>query len=204
MAAPARFVGLGDSYTIGTSVGAEQRWPNQLVRRLGPDRLELVANLAINGSAASDVFREQVPDLARLRPDLVTLLVGVNDVVRRVPEASYREALARIVDAIRGLDPAPAIVAVTTPDYTVTPAGGAFGDPTQQSHAIRRFNAILAEEAASRDIPVADIYEASLAAGVHASLVAMDGLHPSGAQYSRWVDLIAPVVEALLVGRLSS
>jgi lysophospholipase L1-like esterase len=201
MAAPARFVGLGDSYTIGTSVGAEQRWPNQLVRRLGPDRLKLVANLAINGSAASDVLREQVPDLAGLRPDLVTLLVGVNDVVRRVPEASYRETLRRILDAIGGVVPAPAIVAVTTPDYTVTPAGGAFGDPTQQSHGIRRVNAILGEEAAARGIPVADIYEASLAAGVHASLVATDGLHPSGAQYGRWVDLIAPVVEAVLAAR---
>ena len=29
-----RYVALGDSYTIGTSVGEEDRWPNQLVRRL--------------------------------------------------------------------------------------------------------------------------------------------------------------------------
>jgi lysophospholipase L1-like esterase len=29
-------------------------------------------------------------------------------------------------------------------------------------------------------------------------LVADDGLHPSGAQYARWVDRIAPVVEALI------
>jgi hypothetical protein len=30
--------------------------------------------------------------------------------------------------------------------------------------------------------------------------VARDGLHPSGVQYSGWVDLIAPVVERLLAG----
>src|SRR5947209_4240983 len=130
-----RFVALGDSYTIGTSVGAEQRWPNQLVRRFD-GRLELVANLGVNGAAASDVLRDQVPHLARLQPDLVTILVGVNDVVRRVPDGTYRSTLARILDTVIALEGPPAIVAVTTPDYTVTPAGGAFGDPTTQSHAI--------------------------------------------------------------------
>jgi hypothetical protein len=36
-----RFVALGDSYTIGTSVGVAARWPNRLVDRL--PELELVA-----------------------------------------------------------------------------------------------------------------------------------------------------------------
>ena len=39
-----RYVALGDSYTIGTSVSAAERWPDQLVARL--DAIELVANLA--------------------------------------------------------------------------------------------------------------------------------------------------------------
>ena len=57
VAMPIRYVALGDSYTIGTSVDAGERWPDQLVARLArpgsPDEpvfaLELVANLAVNG-----------------------------------------------------------------------------------------------------------------------------------------------------------
>jgi lysophospholipase L1-like esterase len=33
---------------------------------------------------------------------------------------------------------------------------------------------------------------------VEPDLVADDGLHPSGIQYARWVDLVGPVAENLL------
>jgi lysophospholipase L1-like esterase len=45
---------------------------------------------------------------------------------------------------------------------------------------------------------VPEIYDISQAAATDRSLVAADGLHPSGAQYALWVDVIAPVVEPLL------
>ena len=40
-----RYVALGDSYTIGTSVAEDERWPNQLADRI--DEIELVANLGV-------------------------------------------------------------------------------------------------------------------------------------------------------------
>jgi lysophospholipase L1-like esterase len=43
-----------------------------------------------------------------------------------------------------------------------------------------------------------DVFEMSQEAAHDRSLVADDGLHPSGKQYERWVDVIAPVVENLL------
>ncbi len=42
-----RYVALGDSYTIGTSVPPAERWPERLVAAVGPPDapwLELVAN----------------------------------------------------------------------------------------------------------------------------------------------------------------
>lgn len=41
-----RYVALGDSYTIGTSVNDGERWPNQLVARLADTDVELAGNLA--------------------------------------------------------------------------------------------------------------------------------------------------------------
>ena len=191
-----RYVALGDSYTIGTSVRAEDRWPNQLVARV--PRLQLVANLGVDGFTSADVIEVELPQLPALRPGIVTLLIGVNDVVQGVPEATYRGNVAHILDALVGHVGAGRVVLVTTPDYTVTPAGADYGDPATQSAAVRRNNAINTELAEARGISVVDIHDLSLLAATDRSLVANDGLHPSGAQYALWVERIVPVVSGAL------
>jgi lysophospholipase L1-like esterase len=57
---------------------------------------------------------------------------------------------------------------------------------------------IFAEVLCAREIPVADIHDVSLAAAHDPSLVAADNLHPSGRQYTLWLDRIVPVVRELL------
>ena len=197
---PVRYVALGDSYTIGTSVAASERWPIQLVERLGGAGrpLQLAANLAVNGFTSGDVLAVEVPRLVDLRTGFVTLLVGVNDVVQGVPEATYRANLELILDALERSLPIGRIVTVTTPDYTVTPAGADYGDPDVRRAGIVRLNAILEETARGRGVALVDIFDVSTRAASERLLVADDGLHPSGAQYALWVDRIAPVVERLL------
>jgi lysophospholipase L1-like esterase len=187
-------VALGDSYTIGTSVGEAERWPNQLAARV--PALELVANLGVNGFTSRDLVEVELPPLAGLRPHIVTVLIGVNDVVQGVPEATYRANVDLILDELIRLVGARRVIAVTTPDYTVTPAGADYGDPARQAAGIRLNNAILAELAGEREIGFVDIHDISLEAATDRRLVAVDGLHPSGRQYARWVERIAPAVEA--------
>ena len=74
-----RYVALGDSYTIGTSVEAVDRFPDQLARRVAG--LEIVANLGVNGYTTADLIRDELPALNGLAPEFATLLIGVNDVV---------------------------------------------------------------------------------------------------------------------------
>jgi acyl-CoA thioesterase-1 len=193
-----RYVALGDSYTIGTAIEADGRWPNQLAALV--PTLNLVANLGVNGFTSRDLIERELPQLDRLRPEVLSVLIGVNDVVQRVPEATYRANVAVILDAVVRQVGAGHAFVVTTPDYTVTPSGAAFGDPAQQSAGIRANNAIIARAAADRGIAVVDIFDLSLRAAADASLVADDGLHPSGAQYATWVERIEPVVRGLLAG----
>jgi acyl-CoA thioesterase-1 len=56
-----RYLALGDSYTIGTSVNDGERWPNQLVARLADMDVELAANLAINGYTSGDLIERELP-----------------------------------------------------------------------------------------------------------------------------------------------
>ena len=91
-----RYVALGDSYTIGTSVEEDERFPNQLVDRLaGSSGLELVANLGVNGYSSAQLIDRELPQLDALEPDFVTVLIGVNDVVRGVAADSYRASSRR-------------------------------------------------------------------------------------------------------------
>jgi lysophospholipase L1-like esterase len=194
-----RYVALGDSYTIGTAVTEAERWPNQLAARIG--EIELAGNLGVNGFTSADLIADELPRLDALRPELVSLLIGVNDVVQGVPDAGYASNVAVILDDLAGRLPADRIVCVATPDYTRTPRGADYGDPDLQSDRIVRINAILREACELRGITfVPEIFEISQRASDDPDLVAEDGLHPSGVQYRRWVEAIAPVVEVLLAG----
>jgi acyl-CoA thioesterase I len=194
-----RYVALGDSYTIGTAVMEAERWPNQLATRLG--ELELAGNLCVNGSTSADLISNQLPQLDALRPELVSVLIGVNDVVQGVSDTGYAANVAIILDDLAERLPADRIVCVATPDYTRTPRGAEYGNPDLQSDRIVRINAILREACELRGMAfVPEIFEISQRAGDDSDLVAEDGLHPSGVQYRRWVEAIAPVVEVMLGG----
>jgi len=157
--------------------------------------MDLVANLGVNGYTTGDLIRHELPALDRLRPEVVTLLIGVNDVVRGIATTAYVANLRTILDELVGRVGAERIVTVAVPDYTVTPAGADYGDPAQRHDGIVAANTEMAREAADRGVAFVDIFDVSLLARDDRTLVAADGLHPSGRQYGLWVDRIAPVVE---------
>lgn len=205
MTTPLRYVTLGDSYTIGTSVQPDERWPDQLVAALAgpPPALELVANLGVNGHTSGDLIRDQLPALASLAPQFASVLIGVNDVVRGVPVDAYAANVDRILDAVLAHLAPDRVVTAAIPDYTVTPAGADYGDPRRRHDAIVANNTIMARASVERGIRFVDTFDLSRQAAQNRSLVAADGLHPSGRQYALWVGRIAPVVAELL-GALSA
>ena len=198
-----RYVALGDSYTIGTGLRRmADRYPDQLVAALGSAmpalQLDLVANLGVNGYASADLIRDELPAFDRLEAGFATLLIGVNDVVAGFPIGQYAINVGEILDHLLARLPPDRIVTIGIPDYTVTPRGADYGDPRRQHDAIVASNAAMARLAAERGIAFIDILALSLEAAGDRSLVAGDGLHPSGSQYARWVERIAPVVRGLL------
>ena len=103
-----------------------------------------------------------------------------------------------ILDAVVGHVGANRVIVVTTPDYTVTPSGADYGDPAKQSAGIRANNGIITDAALARGVAVVDIHDISLRAATDRSLVASDGLHPSGAQYALWAERMIPIIESML------
>src|SRR6266545_1206838 len=78
-AASLRYVAIGASDTVGVG-SADPRtgaWPARVAARL-PAGTDYV-NLGVSGSLAAQAAREQVPAAVRLRPQLVTIWLAVND-----------------------------------------------------------------------------------------------------------------------------
>ncbi|GLQ49133.1 SGNH/GDSL hydrolase family protein [Dyella flava] len=195
-----RYLALGDSYTIGEDVLANQRWPMQLTEKLRGQGLviddpQIVAVTGWTTDELSDGI-----DKAELAAsyDLVTLLIGVNNQYRGRPAEEYRaqfRALLLRAMSLAGKRPQ-RLVVVSIPDWGVTPFGHQSGRNLRQIAAeLDAFNGIAhAEtlEAGARFVNITGISRD------HANLVASDGLHPSGAQYSLWTQAIEPVVRAAL------
>ena len=53
-----RYLALGDSYTIGESVSAEERWPNQLAKHLEAEHIQTEVQIA---PAERDELRADTP-----------------------------------------------------------------------------------------------------------------------------------------------
>lgn len=100
------FVALGDSFTEGLGDpypgGGLRGWADRFAERLAGDRPSLrYANLAVRGKLLGEVITGQVPRAVAMAPDLVSLAVGGNDLLR--PRADPDVLAQTFDDAIAGL-----------------------------------------------------------------------------------------------------
>lgn len=190
-----RFLALGDSYTIGESVPAAQRWPVQLAELLRREGIEvkqpsIVAQTGWTTAELDAGIDEADPEGEF---DLVSLLIGVNNQYRGLDEEQYRLEFRALLDraiSFAGGDPRRVLV-LSIPDWGVTPfAEGR--DRTQIAADIDEFNRINREETERTGARYVDITPFSREAAGDPALVAADGLHPSGKMYAEWARLALP------------
>ena len=193
------YLALGDSYTIGASVEVEERWPNQLARLLFPsvpgNELRLLAQTGWTTADLTNAI-DTTTDFKN-RYDLVSLLIGVNNQFQGRSldnyEIEFRALLEKSIE-FAGDDPGRVFV-VSIPDYAYTTFGG--GDP-MISQEIDEFNAANKAITDEYGIQYFNITPISRLGLDQPELVATDGLHPSGEQYRRWVELMVDDVRMML------
>ena len=192
----ATYLALGDSYTIGESVAASDRFPIQLAGKLkiGEPRI-----IATTGWTTDEL--ESAVDRAKPKGpfDLVTLLIGVNDQYRGRSAETYKAEFDAVLEraiALAGGRPA-RVVVISIPDGGVTPFA-ANRDRSKIAAEIDRFNAINHKDAVHAGARYADITPLSRRAAADRSLIAPDGLHPSARMYAQWIDVILPVARDAL------
>jgi acyl-CoA thioesterase-1 len=189
-----KYLALGDSYTIGTGASDESRsFPSLLARRLSEQtgRKVEVTNPAVNGFTTLDLIERELPLLRSVRPDLASVLIGVNDLAQGRRADEYRSSLVEIYDEVATLRlPAGRVVAVSIPNWSVVPAARDYGELELIRHLTDTFNDAAHAEAETRGFTWVDITAASISGLGSAGWISDDGLHPGDMQYAAWAEVI--------------
>ncbi len=192
-----KFLALGDSYTIGQSVEISERWPVQFLKELKTntnaiDTLQIIAQTGWR----VDQLKEAMNN-SNLEPPygLVSLLIGVNNQFQGQDAVGFRPEFIEILEKSLKLveNRTERLFVVSIPDWGSSPYGKTL-NRIQISKEIDDFNSVLKEESEKRGIRYFNITTISRTALTDDSLIASDGLHPSGKMYKLWVDKMIPVI----------
>ncbi len=199
---PRFFLALGDSYTIGQSVLAADRFPVQTAKYLNEQGINFNAPqiIAQTGWTTANLLSS----LAYAAPlqstyDIVTLLIGVNNQYQHRTQKEYAdEFLILLNKAIKYAgNNKKRVVVLSIPDYSVTPfATGS--DKATITMEIDAFNAINKKIAKQAGVNYVDITGFTRMAATNPLLIATDGLHPSGIEYTVWAKELVPVIKAAI------
>ncbi len=194
-----RFLALGDSYTIGQSVPAADRWARQLAELAQPEGLQSPDIIAQTGWTTGQLQRAIAEANPPATYGLVSLLIGVNNQFQQLPLASYQSEFAQLLQtAIRLAGNRPGrVVVLSIPDWGQSPYAKGY-DRARISLEIDQFNAVARQESQQAGVAFLDITDLTRTAAGDATQFAPDGLHYSGSQMRQWALRALPLVRRLL------
>jgi lysophospholipase L1-like esterase len=188
---------LGDSYTIGEGVSAEDSFPCQAVRLLqNAGQLFLAPEILAQTGWTTDELAAAMSRRHWQPPyDFVTLLIGVNNQYRGRDVQEYAGQFEHLLQEAMRLGGT--VIVLSIPDWGISPfaqthlpdaKGRTIADIAS---AIDAFNTTAAGIARRHDVAFIDITTHGRAEGAAPALYAADGLHPAGGIYSFWAETLA-------------
>ena len=196
-----KYLALGDSYTVGTSVCTSCKFPEQLKDSIqkGLDAniilsLNIIARTGWTTTRLIEAINEENPTADF---DLVTLLIGVNNQYQYKPFALYEQEFPELVNTAIALAKGikKNVIVVSIPDYAYTSYGNGNQTISQQIEQYNAFAKNYCEENAIEFVNITDITQQGL---INPNLVALDGLHPSELAYTKFVERILPIAKVAI------
>lgn len=185
------YVALGDSAAQGVGASRPGRGyvglvADHLRQRCG--QTVRVVNLSVSGAKLGDAIELQLPALQQLKPDIVTIAIGANDIPGFEPERFSRE-LAYLLRLL----PAGTIVAEVPAFYL----GAAEASARAANRIIRR----LATEHGFEVAPLHNRTRAQGAPRYALNQVAADFFHPNDRGYRVWASAFIPLINQMVAAR---
>ncbi len=186
-----KYVSLGDSLSAGAgSQNINNNYPYLLAQQLSNNNTTVeLNNIAVPGANSLDVLNNQIPRAITQKPDLITLMIGINDIHNWVGEQIFKENLQKIISILKKNTEAK-IVVIDIPylgnkKILLFPYDILFNYETQQ------FNKIIKTIAAADNIKYIDLYSQMLDPfKSDDSFYSIDYFHPSDKGYMLWANYI--------------
>ncbi len=179
-----KYVALGDSLTAGVGVlNYPDSYPYQVAERLSAQGQVKLINLGHPGALLIDVEKTQLPRALLEKPDVVTLLIGINDIHNFVPINEFENRYSGVVEALSGSGAR--VYLLSIPHLG---SGNTLLFPYNMllDFKTRQFNLKIKEISERYDLKYIDIYSADKSEGFYSE----DEFHPSALGYKDWMKII--------------
>lgn len=161
---------LGNSLTYGSGASPEESYPAVLSRLIGRE----VINAGLPGET-TDRGRRRFPELLdEVQPDLVILIEGGNDFLRRYPPEETKNNLARMIEEAQSREVAVVLVAVPKP-------GLLLGSPPLYRELAEQYGLPLEEEVLLQILGQRELKS--------------DPVHPNGRGYRKLAEAICHLLK---------
>ncbi|MET1038069.1 MAG: GDSL-type esterase/lipase family protein [Aeromicrobium sp.] len=167
------WVALGDSMAQGVGASAHDRgWVGQLAASVPGHRL---INLSVYGGRVTDVVERQIPAMRTLgaEPDLVTVVIGSNDLISRRLRAALPDAVAQMLRLL--------------------PAGTVIGTQPGGRPGALEFNRQLDEAAAAGRVRIAEFRDPRMRSW--RGKLSRDFFHPNDLGYAGMAEIVAEAID---------
>jgi lysophospholipase L1-like esterase len=184
------YVVMGDSTAAGVGGTYESGIAMSTTRALERSRSVAMTNLGVSGARMNDVRERQLPAAEALRPDLVLLSAGANDVTHLTRIGSMRSDLRAIVDRLKAANPKVKIVVTGSPDM---------GSPPRIPWLLRPIATCRTEQVNRMfraEVSRSGLVFAPIAATTgplfrrDRTLFAADRFHPNDRGYATWIPVL--------------
>jgi len=192
-ASPVVYAAFGDSTGIGLGARDGGGYVERLFARIEQKRPgSTLVNLSAAGATTADAVNKQLPRLDGSRATLVTICVGVNDLLSGREAKEFAENYETLVIKLR--QPGRLIVVANLPDVSSAPAVKGMADESLRSR-LGQYNKAVEDIARRHGVPLLDLYKLSGGmTGSRPEFFSSDGLHPSDLGYARWAEAFWPVI----------
>jgi acyl-CoA thioesterase I len=191
-------IGASDAFGVGTDDPAKDSWPTVLSHLLGADTH--LINLGIPGETVAEARRTELPVALDAKPSLVTVWLGVNDIVQSVSVQEYESQLEALLRSLQQQSHAHIFVG-NIPDLSLLSFFAGY-DQTALQAMISTWNAAIAQAVAATGASLVDLFASWNELAAHPEYIAGDGLHPSTEGAKRLAEVffsrIKPILPTLL------
>lgn len=179
-----KYLALGDSLTAGVGVADyKNSYPYLIAQKLSFKSNVKLINLARSGDTSKDVIGSQLSKVLPEKPDLITLLIGVNDIHNLVSLKTFEDNLTRIVKTLKQTN---AKIYLLSIPYLGSDKIVYFPYNFILDFRTRQFNSVIKKVAADFKVNYTDLYYLNKPGNFYSP----DQFHPDASGYKEWSKII--------------